>query len=209
MQHSNDGSASSKIIASDAEEDIAEYRHEVWRLANWQDRPRRATCRSITQRIATKNGENTAKLAAWKEQVQTIEEGLGQDFDAILTAEQQDPGGRRSLRRTRPWRTRISTNWTSSTWSRRWSRSASESCLIFGFFTRLAAIVGGFIPVRRDCLAAVLDLGHRTNDQSMRRTGSDACLGGNGCGPLGGDGWLPGGPFRTATVRDCRRGLNL
>ena len=43
------------------EEDIADYRHELWRLANWRESPEAGGVPLYGQRIATKTGETASQ----------------------------------------------------------------------------------------------------------------------------------------------------
>ena len=61
------------------EQNITEYRHELWRLANWRQAPEAGDVPFHEQRITAKAGETTAKL--WrigKSEVGAIEDGLPQ-----------------------------------------------------------------------------------------------------------------------------------
>lgn len=124
-----------------AEQEVAEFRHEVWRLANWKASPEAGGVPFYTQRIATKNGENTSKIGPWREEVKTIEEGLGQDFDAILTSEQKIQAGTlaaadEALADVNQHKLNF-INMAATVVT-----IGVGFCLIFGLFTRLAAIVG-------------------------------------------------------------------
>lgn len=70
-------------------EAIAEWRHELFRLANWEAEPEATEVPFKIARIAEKRAETSAKVNAWVEQVRGIERGLRQDLKAVLTDEQK------------------------------------------------------------------------------------------------------------------------
>ena len=80
-RHSLRGSTSWPDYIRGEEENIAEYRHELWRLANWRQAPEAGDVPFHEQRITAKAGETTAKL--WRlgeSEVGAIEDGLRNDL---------------------------------------------------------------------------------------------------------------------------------
>jgi uncharacterized membrane protein YphA (DoxX/SURF4 family) len=71
------------------EKDIAEYRHELWRLADWRESPEAEQVPFVKQRIATKTGETSAALNGWREGVSQIEDRLHDDLRSLLTDDQR------------------------------------------------------------------------------------------------------------------------
>jgi uncharacterized membrane protein YphA (DoxX/SURF4 family) len=123
------------------EQNIAEYRHELWRLANWHNAPEAGGVPYYKHRIAANAGETGASAAAWREQVRVIEDGLREDLYAILTPEQRAQS--ETLDHVRdavadPNQHKLAFINTVATWV----TIGVGVCLILGFFTRLAATVG-------------------------------------------------------------------
>ena len=120
---------------------ITEYRHELWRLANWRQSPEAGAVPFYGQRIATKTGETASKAASWRDQVRAFDEQLHGDLSALLTPEQRNQpataaavDGAMADKNQRNLDT-VNVVTTAAT-------IGVGACLIFGFFTRLAAIVG-------------------------------------------------------------------
>lgn len=123
------------------EEAITEYRHELWRLANWRKSPEAGDVPFFDERIATKAGETNKTPAEWVGQVEQFGAALREDLRGLLTDEQQesaltardmnraltDPGEKRL--------NRINVIVTVVT-------IAVGVCLLLGLFTRVASIVG-------------------------------------------------------------------
>lgn len=126
---------------SGAEDDIAEYRHELWRLANWKSSPEANGPPFFGQRVTTKASETAGKPVAWRQEVRSVEDSLGNDLRSLLTQEQRDQAATAqavddSLADAHAHQLAfINTVATIVT-------IGVGLCLIFGFFTRLAAIVG-------------------------------------------------------------------
>jgi len=72
------------------EADVAEYRHDLWRLANWNASPEAGGTPFVDQRIKTKTAETASKPAAWRKEVRDYEDGLAADLKSILTQEQRN-----------------------------------------------------------------------------------------------------------------------
>ncbi len=172
------------------EEVIAEYRHELWRLANWRQSSEAGAVPFYGQRIATKAGETTSKATSWRDQVRALDEQLHGDLSAVLTPEQLgQPAtvtamGEALADANQSRLDLVNTVTTAVT-------IGVGACLIFGFFTRLAAIAGalflfgviasqpfwisGTAPTINQCveLAALLVL---AGTGAGRWAGMDGCL---------------------------------
>jgi uncharacterized membrane protein YphA (DoxX/SURF4 family) len=127
-------------LASEASA-IAEYRHELWRLAKWRSAPEAGDVPFHDERITTKAAETKSPPMAWVNQVREIKAAYRDDLSEILTAEQHD------------------TETIAAAFDKALSDSQEESlrivnlavtalvlgvgiCLLLGFFTRLASIAG-------------------------------------------------------------------
>jgi uncharacterized membrane protein YphA (DoxX/SURF4 family) len=71
-------------------EAIAEYRHELWRLANWRNAPESGEVPFVDDRITTKASETAKTPAPWVAQIHLFDEQLRDDLQGLLTAEQRD-----------------------------------------------------------------------------------------------------------------------
>lgn len=125
----------------DEEAAIVEYRHDLWRLSKWRESPEAGDVPFMKQRITTKNGETNSKLAGWKQQIHAFEDELQKDLVAILSPEQQ----------AQPTTLAAATDSMADTNQHNLdfiNRTATivvigvGLLLIFGFLTRIAAIVG-------------------------------------------------------------------
>jgi uncharacterized membrane protein YphA (DoxX/SURF4 family) len=172
------------------EEEITAYRHELWRLDGWRKSPEASGVPFVAQRIATKNAETNAKAAGWREQVRTLDDELTHDLNGILTPEQ----------RTQPATVAAVEGATVDKNQHNLDTVnlvatvvtiGVGACLILGFMTRLAAIVGalflfgviasqpfwisGTAPTMNQCveLAAMLAL---AGTGAGRWAGMDGCL---------------------------------
>jgi uncharacterized membrane protein YphA (DoxX/SURF4 family) len=125
---------------------ITEYRHELWRLANWRESPEAGEVPFVEERIATKAAEVSGQPAAWVREVRTLEAKYHDDLREILTDEQRDlalttTAMNNALADEREHRLEfINIVVTVLT-------IAVGVCLLLGFFTRLAAIVGALFLV--------------------------------------------------------------
>jgi uncharacterized membrane protein YphA (DoxX/SURF4 family) len=123
------------------EQDIAEYRHELWRLANWRESPEGTGLPFLGQRITTKTGETGAKATGWRTDVRNFEDLLDSDLSAILTPEQrQQPATAAAMDNAL-----ADANESKLTFINSVATIVTIGvgiCLILGFFTRLAAILG-------------------------------------------------------------------
>jgi uncharacterized membrane protein YphA (DoxX/SURF4 family) len=172
------------------EEEITAYRHELWRLANWKKSPEAGGVPFYTQRIATKNAETTAKAAGWREQVRTFDDELKQDLAGILTPEQRaQPETEAAVEGATVDKNQHNLDTVNVVATA--VTIGVGACLILGFFTRLAAIVGalflfgviasqpfwisGTAPTMNQCveLAAMLVL---AGTGAGRWAGMDGCL---------------------------------
>ncbi len=130
----------SDYVAS-IEEDVAEYRHDLWRLAKWRESPEADGVPFYGERIAAKKSETTSKAPSWIDQVQTFDQDLASDLDAILTPEQ----------RAKPATTAAVDTAVADENQHKLDfinvvvtvvTIGVGACLIFGFLTRIAAVVG-------------------------------------------------------------------
>jgi uncharacterized membrane protein YphA (DoxX/SURF4 family) len=71
-------------------EAIGEYRHELWRLANWRKSPESGEVPFVDSRISTKATETAKTPAAWVEQVKQFGVDLREDLRDLLTKEQRE-----------------------------------------------------------------------------------------------------------------------
>jgi uncharacterized membrane protein YphA (DoxX/SURF4 family) len=76
-------------LAANAEA-IAEYRHELWRLATWQKSPETGDVPFVDERVTAKKSETAKTPAAWVAQVEQFDEALREDLRGVLTDEQRD-----------------------------------------------------------------------------------------------------------------------
>jgi uncharacterized membrane protein YphA (DoxX/SURF4 family) len=122
-------------------EAITEYQHELWRLHNWRTAPEASGLPFFDERIATKTAETTAPPGAWANQVRELEASLLDDFRHILTTEQRDEALTaaamdEALTDSRHDTLRIVNIAVTAV------TIGVGVCLLLGFFTRLASIVG-------------------------------------------------------------------
>jgi uncharacterized membrane protein YphA (DoxX/SURF4 family) len=135
---------------SGEDENITEYRHELFRLRNWRYAPEASGVPFVQSRIATKNTETGAKVKAWRAQVAALDAGYYDDLNHILTPEQRaqtatvkalhaattDPSQAR-LDKLNIVVTALITG--------------VGACLLLGFFTRVAAIAGALFLLSVIC----------------------------------------------------------
>jgi uncharacterized membrane protein YphA (DoxX/SURF4 family) len=177
------------FVAS-ADEDITDYRHELWRLAEWRKSPEAGGVPFYAQRIAAKNSETSSKSAGWREQVRTFDESLSHDLSGILTPEQranpetaaQVEGATADAHQHNLDTVNVVATVVTIT---------VGTCLLLGFFTRLSSLVGalfllgvvasqpfwisGTAPTMNQCveMAALLAL---AGVGAGRWAGMDGCL---------------------------------
>jgi uncharacterized membrane protein YphA (DoxX/SURF4 family) len=122
-------------------QEIAEYRHELWRLANWQKSPESGDVPFVDERIATKASETTNTPATWVAQIEHFADQLQDDLKGLLSSEQQDQAlttaamenAISDARADRLYIINIVTTIVTL---------GVGICLLLGLFTRLASIVG-------------------------------------------------------------------
>jgi uncharacterized membrane protein YphA (DoxX/SURF4 family) len=123
------------------DEGITAYRHELYRLKNWRDSPEARGVPFYQSRIATKNTETTGQVKAWSAQVAAMDAGYYADLDHILTPEQRahasttDAIQAATTDATRVRLDKLNIVVTAVT-------IGVGACLLLGFFTRLASLVG-------------------------------------------------------------------
>jgi uncharacterized membrane protein YphA (DoxX/SURF4 family) len=120
---------------------IAEYRHELWRLANWRQSPESGDVPFVDERIATKATETGKTPASWVSHVRLLDAELRNDLRAVLTKEQRElaltvQGIDGALRDPREERLNLVNNVITIL------TIGVGVCLLLGFFTRMASIVG-------------------------------------------------------------------
>jgi uncharacterized membrane protein YphA (DoxX/SURF4 family) len=122
-------------------EAIAEYRHELWRLANWRNAPESGAVPFVNERITTKASETVKTPAPWVAQIHLFDTQLRDDLRSLLTAEQRDAAATTSAVHTAVSDSRqgrlhlINLVVTILT-------IGVGICLLLGFLTRFASIVG-------------------------------------------------------------------
>jgi uncharacterized membrane protein YphA (DoxX/SURF4 family) len=120
---------------------IAEYRHELWRLNNWRDAPEGREVPFLDERIAMKASETAGQPAAWVDWVRGLESDFHDDLRRILTDEQRGlalTSAALDDALTDPRQTRLDAINVVVTCL----TIGVGVCLLLGFFTRLASIVG-------------------------------------------------------------------
>jgi uncharacterized membrane protein YphA (DoxX/SURF4 family) len=120
---------------------IAEYRHELWRLANWRSAPEAGEVPFHDERITTKAGETKSQPVAWVNQVRDIKAAYRDDLGSILNAEQRGTAN-----------TAAAFDQALTDSKEEWLRIVNlvvtgltvgvGICLLLGFFTRLASLAG-------------------------------------------------------------------
>jgi uncharacterized membrane protein YphA (DoxX/SURF4 family) len=120
---------------------ITEYRHELWRLANWRKSPESGALPFVNERIATKETESAKTPATWVSQVQQFDAELRNDLRGLLTQEQQKlalttAGMDDALRDRREHRLEFTNIFVAIL------TITVGVCLLLGFFTRTASILG-------------------------------------------------------------------
>ena len=145
-------------------------------------RRRPATCRFYKQRIAAKAGETTASRGRWVSEVQRFEDGLRDDLEAILTAEQResagDDGG--ALTTRSPIRNQHKLDFVNIVVTV--VTIGVGVCLLLGFFTRLASIVGALFLLGVIVSQPFWMADAAPTMQSMRRIRGFLVLAGTGAG---------------------------
>jgi uncharacterized membrane protein YphA (DoxX/SURF4 family) len=122
-------------------EAIAEYRHELWRLANWRRSPESGNVPFVDERIDAKASETAKSPAPWVSQVQQFDAELRDDLRTLLTKEQRETALTVSamddtLRDGRAQRLHLVNVVTTSL------TIGVGICLLLGLFTRTASILG-------------------------------------------------------------------
>ena len=124
------------------DEAIAEYRHELWRLANWRAAPEAGDVPFHDERIATKAGETKSQPTAWVESGARDQGGIPRRL-----AQHSHRRAARHARQPPPRSTK-----RSPTRGKKRLRIVNLAvtaltigvgiCLLLGFFTRLASLAG-------------------------------------------------------------------
>jgi uncharacterized membrane protein YphA (DoxX/SURF4 family) len=120
---------------------IAEYRHELWRLESLRKAPEAGAVPFHDARITTKAAETKTTPTAWINEVREIRSAFRADLRDILTAEQREMATttaafEKALTDSREeWLRKVNLTVTGLT-------CGVGVCLLLGFFTRLASVVG-------------------------------------------------------------------
>ncbi len=116
--------------------DIASYRHELFRLAEWKSEPTTGQLPYHDQRIAQKRAELQARPAPWIAAVKEMDRQYEADLWALLQA------GQKQAAESVFYPTTIldTVNKVVPYWD-----LAVGACLIVGLFTRLAALAGSLL----------------------------------------------------------------
>jgi uncharacterized membrane protein YphA (DoxX/SURF4 family) len=123
------------------EKDVAEYRHELWRLENWETSPEAADVPYVKQRITVKTGETSAAVDGWREGVCEIEDRLWGDLRSILSTEQREQDATLAAvddAISDPNQHKLDLINKLATYV----TIGVGVCLILGFFTRTASVIG-------------------------------------------------------------------
>jgi uncharacterized membrane protein YphA (DoxX/SURF4 family) len=123
------------------DEGMTTYRHELYRLKNWRDAPEAGGVPFVQSRIAAKNSEMGGQVKPWRAQVAALDAGYYDDLQRILTPEQRSQARTVSALQaatTDPSQVRLDKLNIVVTAV----IIGVGACLLLGFFTRLAAIVG-------------------------------------------------------------------
>jgi uncharacterized membrane protein YphA (DoxX/SURF4 family) len=120
---------------------IAEYRHELWRLANWRDSPESGEVPFVDERISAKSSETAKTPAPWVSQVQQFDAEMRDDLRVLLTNEQRElalttTGMDEALSDPREQRLHLVNTVVT------WLTIGVGICLLLGFLTRTASVVG-------------------------------------------------------------------
>jgi len=123
------------------EEAIAEYQHELWRLANWQTAAEAGEVPFHDERIVTKAAETRTAAGPWISHVRQLDADYLADVRSALTDEQRDDAA-----------TDAAMTAALTTEKQSWLHTVNLGvtvltisvgiCLLLGFLTRLAAIAG-------------------------------------------------------------------
>lgn len=126
-------------------EAIADYQHQLWRLGNWKTGDE-ANVPFEVQRIAVKTGEASATPRPWLAQVKQLDDNFANDLGGLLTSEQRTDAtivAEMDKARVTPQEKWLNTvNWTVAILT-----LVVGVCLLVGFFTRLASLVGALFLV--------------------------------------------------------------
>jgi uncharacterized membrane protein YphA (DoxX/SURF4 family) len=127
-------------LAAQAEA-ITEYRHELWRLDNWRTSPESGDVPFVDERVATKTSETGKSPATWVSAVESLEANLRRDLQGVLTEAQLKEASTTAAvddALADPRQSRLNTINVVVTIL----TIGVGVCLLLGFFTRLASIVG-------------------------------------------------------------------
>ncbi len=122
-------------------DEIVAYRHELWRLANWRDAPESGEVPFVDERISTKALETAQTPSPWVTQVEQFDTQLRDDLRNLLNDEQRGAaltGASVEDALADPKADRLELINLVVTYL----TIGVGICLLLGFFTRLASIVG-------------------------------------------------------------------
>jgi uncharacterized membrane protein YphA (DoxX/SURF4 family) len=125
---------------ADESEAIADYQHQLWRLANWRTGPE-AEVPFEEKRITTKTTESNGAPRPWVAQVKLLDDGYRSDLSGILTSEQRTNAA--TLAAMDAAQKLPQEKWLHTTnWIVTILTLTVGVCLLLGFFTRLASLAG-------------------------------------------------------------------
>jgi uncharacterized membrane protein YphA (DoxX/SURF4 family) len=121
-------------------EAIADYRHQLWRLASWQTGPE-ADVAFEEKRIATKTTETGGTAKPWVAEVDQLDQAYLDDLWGILKSDQRTDwatiAAMDDAQKLPQQRQLHMVNWAVTILT-----LAVGACLLLGFFTRLASLAG-------------------------------------------------------------------
>lgn len=126
-----------KDYLNEANSEISDYRHELWRMAEWDNKKDGRELPFLESRIAGKRAETSGTPRKWVADVEQMELGFASELRELLTEEQHDSALAMK---------HVEATLKPNTWLPIVDRSikviiiGSGLCLLFGFFTRLGAV---------------------------------------------------------------------
>lgn len=126
-----------KNYLDDVDGEISDYRHELWRLAQWEAQEATGELPYLDRRIAGKRAETSGMPRKWATAVEQMEIGFKSDLRNLLTEQQRESALAMK---------QVDTSLKSASWLPTIDRTVTAVtigaglCLLFGFFTRLGAL---------------------------------------------------------------------
>jgi uncharacterized membrane protein YphA (DoxX/SURF4 family) len=126
-----------KTYLDEISTDLADYQHELWRLAEWEAKNAHGELPFLDSRIAAKRAETSGTPRQWANAVEQMELGYEGELRGILTDEQLESALAMkhvsSTLQPRTWLSIVDRSVTVLT-------IGAGLSLLFGFFTRLGAL---------------------------------------------------------------------